>query len=128
MSNYTKTLAALLSGAAGIALMANVASAMPASHALVLKNAVPSAVESVRWRRGWGWGGFAAGVAIGSGLAAPYYYGYGPYYPYYPAPYPYYAPPYGDPDAVGYCAQRYRSYDPRSGTYLGFDGRRHPCP
>lgn len=26
-----------------------------------------------------------------------------------------------------YCAQRYRSYDPASGTYLGFDGIRHPC-
>ena len=25
------------------------------------------------------------------------------------------------------CAQRYRSYDPASGTFLGFDGRRHEC-
>jgi BA14K-like protein len=25
------------------------------------------------------------------------------------------------------CAQRYRSYDPASGTFLGYDGRRHPC-
>jgi hypothetical protein len=24
--------------------------------------------------------------------------------------------------------QRYRSYDPRSGTYMGYDGQRHPCP
>jgi hypothetical protein len=31
-------------------------------------------------------------------------------------------------DAVAYCAQRYRSYDPASGTYLGYDGNRHPCP
>jgi len=31
-------------------------------------------------------------------------------------------------DAVAYCAQRYRSYDPASGTYLGYDGQRHPCP
>jgi hypothetical protein len=30
--------------------------------------------------------------------------------------------------AVGYCMRRFRSYDPRSGTYLGFDGLRHPCP
>jgi hypothetical protein len=29
---------------------------------------------------------------------------------------------------VGYCMRRFRSYDPRSGTYLGFDGLRHPCP
>jgi hypothetical protein len=26
-----------------------------------------------------------------------------------------------------YCAQRYRSYDPVSGTYMGHDGRRHSC-
>ena len=31
-------------------------------------------------------------------------------------------------DAIAYCAQRYRSYDPASGTYLGYDGNRHPCP
>ncbi len=30
--------------------------------------------------------------------------------------------------SVEYCRQRYRSYDPYSGTYLGYDGRRHPCP
>jgi hypothetical protein len=24
--------------------------------------------------------------------------------------------------------QTYRSYDPQSGTYLGYDGVRHPCP
>jgi hypothetical protein len=24
--------------------------------------------------------------------------------------------------------QTYRSYDPQSGTYLGFDGQRRPCP
>jgi hypothetical protein len=28
---------------------------------------------------------------------------------------------------ASYCAQRYRSYDPASGTYLGRDGRRHAC-
>ena len=29
---------------------------------------------------------------------------------------------------VEYCMQRFRSYDPASGTYLGYDGMRHPCP
>jgi hypothetical protein len=29
---------------------------------------------------------------------------------------------------AAYCAQRYRSYDPRSGTYLNNDGNRYPCP
>jgi hypothetical protein len=35
--------------------------------------------------------------------------------------------PAGD-DAVSYCVQRFRSYDPQSGTYMGNDGYRHPCP
>ena len=30
--------------------------------------------------------------------------------------------------AVAYCADRYRSYDPASGTYLGYDGNEHACP
>ena len=67
---------------------------------------------------GWGWGGFAAGAVLGGLLAAPYYYG--------PPPGYYYGPP--EEDAVAYCMQRFKSYDPRSGTYLGYDGYRHPCP
>jgi BA14K-like protein len=31
-------------------------------------------------------------------------------------------------DTVAYCTQTYKSYQPRSGTYLGYDGQRHPCP
>ena len=27
-----------------------------------------------------------------------------------------------------YCARRFRSYDPGTGTYLGYDGERHSCP
>ena len=122
---------------------ANIATAMPINPAL--NDAAPGQIETVRWhggwgrggwgRGGWGWGagGFAAGALLGSALARPYYggYGYYPYYPAYPAP-AYYPPPGyagpGDDDAVGYCMQRFRSYDPRSGTYLGFDGARHPCP
>ena len=57
-------------------------------------------------------------------LAAPYYY---------PAPYYYGNPGYYYEDgaqdgAIDYCMRRFRSYDPRSGTYLGNDGYRHPCP
>jgi hypothetical protein len=153
MSNLRKTLAGLLGCASGIALLANVASATPAMHALAIKTAAPNAVETVRWggwhggwggwhggwHRGWGWGGFAAGAVIGGALAAPYYYGgYYPYGAYYSPPYPYPAagyyggpPGYGGPaggDASAYCAQRYKSYDPGTGTFLGYDGARHPCP
>jgi hypothetical protein len=75
---------------------------------------------------GWGWGlgaGLLGGAIIGSALAAPHYY----YYPnpYYAAP-GYYGPP--SADATAYCMQQFKSYDPRSGTYLGYDGYRHPCP
>jgi hypothetical protein len=82
--------------------------------------------------------GFAAGLAAGSALG----YGYGGYYDpgyyddyayndYYDDGYPGYV---GDSGYVvsgvadpAYCAQRYKSYDPASGTYLGYDGLRHPC-
>ena len=129
---------------------ANVASAMPVADALAIRNAAPTNIETVQWRgrgygrgyygrgyygRGWygpGWGvgaGLLGGAIIGGMLAAPYYYGPGPYYygagPYSAAP-GYVAP--AQEDAVAYCMQRFRSYDPNSGTYLGNDGYRHPCP
>jgi hypothetical protein len=134
--------------AAGIAAVTTTASAMPVADALAIKKAAPAAIESVQWRRGWGWrggggwggaaAGFVAGAVVGSALTAPYYYGYGPR-PYYPQPYyyeppaPVYGPPgpgYGAPvaDAAAYCAQRFKSWDPATGTYLGYDGLRHPCP
>jgi len=31
-------------------------------------------------------------------------------------------------DAISYCMQRYRSYDPQSMTYMGMDGYRRQCP
>ena len=46
------------------------------------------------------------------------------------APAPGYAAPPGASagDPVAYCTQRYRSYNPQTGTYLGTDGQRHHCP
>ena len=75
---------------------------------------------------------FAPGFAFGAGLALGAY-------PYYSDPY-YYDPSYYDPgyygeapataspDAVSYCMQRFRTYDPASGTYIGRGGVRRPCP
>lgn len=69
---------------------------------------------------GAGIAGFAAGAILGGALASqPHYYG-----PRYRA----YYPRRSYNRAVRWCMERYRSYDPRSGTYLGYDGRRHPCP
>ena len=50
--------------------------------------------------------------------------------PGYAPPPPGYAlsPPPVAANSVAACAQRYRSYDPTTQTFLGFDGQRHPCP
>jgi hypothetical protein len=119
--------------------MSNPASAQVAGARMAAPFAAPASdVTQVQWRRrywggprfyrgypyyrrGWGyWGpGFATGLVLGGALAAPYAYGY-PYggYRAYPA----------DDGAVAYCMRRFRSFDPRSMTYLGYDGIRHSCP
>ncbi|WPP04435.1 BA14K family protein [Methylocella tundrae] len=33
----------------------------------------------------------------------------------------------GDPNWLSYCARKYRSFDPSSGTYLAYDGNRYVC-
>jgi len=93
-------------------------------------------------------------AAATSPLWAPGYYDYYPGYAYQPYPYRrygydtygydnyanngYYAPPAvtvapgtvvaQNGDSIAYCQSRFRSYDATTGTYLGFDGQRHPCP
>ena len=76
--------------------------------------------------------GLATGAIIGGALAQPRVYSPGYYDQGYQT---YYDPGYtgtvvqGSPDAdVAYCSRRYRSYDPASGTFLGYDGLRHSCP
>ncbi len=143
--------------AATASWFASPAGAAPLGTALSLQ-AADAGVQTVAWRggggrgfgggwrgggwRGGGWGGAAAGLAagaiLGGAVAAsqPWYgydYDYGPgyySYGYDPGYYGYASPGYGTapPDAVSYCQARFRSYDPASGTYLGFDGLRHPCP
>lgn len=122
-------------------LMPTAAAAAPAGTGLSSVT-VPDMqqVQQVRWRRygggyypryygyrGYGYGGRDAAVAAGvigglavgaaiAGAAAA------------PPPPPAYAPAYGPPgDWLAYCASKYRSFDPASGTYLGYDGLRHPC-
>jgi hypothetical protein len=81
--------------------------------------------------------GLAAGAMLGSALAQPRYY---PYYQqapvyvappppvvYQPAPVYYSAPDPWTPAWYQYCEQRYRSFDGRTGYYLGFDGDYHFC-
>jgi len=60
--------------------------------------------------------GLAAGAAIAGSAAnaapPPGYYG---------------APPAPDPNWIAYCARKYRSFDPSTGTYLAYDGNRYLC-
>jgi hypothetical protein len=82
--------------------------------------------------------GAVAGAVVGGALASSYgYYGGPGYYDQGYTDDQYYddggavavAPgPVGGDDGVAYCMQTYRSYDPASGTYAGYDGLRHPCP
>jgi len=140
---------AALSVAALIGTAAPVAAAPVPSSVATLKSATSPDIVDVRYRgRG---AGIAAGIATGlilGGIIAsqPRYYGprgyyynhyyggppplfYGPqvYYP--PGHYgPLVGPSYGPRgDWLAYCFSRYRSFDPATGTYMGYDGRRHPC-
>jgi hypothetical protein len=135
MTTSSKILTAALMAVAAPWLIAP-ATAAPLSSPLGLQNAVTPSIETVQYRRGWR-DGYRRGGIVGDGLGlagagiglagaivggaivgATHPYGYGPGYAY--------APGYGG--EVGYCQQRFRSYDPALGTYRGFDGRPHPCP
>jgi hypothetical protein len=148
MTISSKIFAVALTGAAA-ALFAGPVAAAPISSPLAVQNAVAPSVDTVQYRRGHyagyrggyrgrGYGGAGLGIAAGAliggailGATQPYgYRGYGPGYGYRPA-YAYepgYVAVAPGGNEVAYCAQRFRSYDPGSGTYLGYDGLRHPCP
>jgi hypothetical protein len=117
--------AALVMGAASISLQPAMAAPLTVDRSLATSAATP---QPVRWRHhgwhhhGWhhhhGWrrgyygpgavvGGLAAGAIIGSAIANSQARA-------------------ANNDA--YCFRRFKSYDPASGTYLGYDGFRHPCP
>ncbi len=124
--------AALLAGSTAL-ITPNPASAAPLARDSGLSSAVTSNVTDVQFRgrgwrggyRGYGYrggyyrrgpgagaiiGGLAAGAIIGGAIASSQ------------------AQAAANSDAVAYCSQRYRSYDPASGTYLNNDGNRYPCP
>lgn len=119
---------ALIAGSLAVATV-------PAAAAPLMVGAQPtvaaSNVEQVQYRhgyghrhyghghyghhRGYGWGpgaaigGLAAGAIIGGAIASSQ------------------AQARAN-DAASYCAQRFRSYDPASGTYLANNGMRRACP
>lgn len=81
--------------------------------------------------------GFAAGAILGGALSGPRYYG-GSYYepdvvyvepaPVYVQPAPvYYALEPWTPEWYSYCESKYRSFNPRTGYFKGYDGQFHLC-
>ena len=75
-----------------------------------------------RWRNRWGWGG-AFALGVGPDYVGPAY-GYG--YDTYDVP-DAYAVAGAEGGHVQYCLSRYRSYDPATDSFIGYDGFRHPC-
>ena len=93
---------------------------------------LPAPAEAGHYHHGgWGWGaglvGFGIGTIVGSALAPREVYVAPPppeavYYG--PAAY---GPPTWTPEWYTYCAQRYRSFNPRTGYFMGYDGLPYFC-
>lgn len=129
----TILLTALMVGATSVSLQPAVAAPLSIDRSLAAPAATLQPVQYWRhhhhgWRRGYygygpgyygyGYGpgavvgGLAAGAIVGSAIAGSAVAG-------------------SQTRAAGddsYCFRRFKSYDPASGTYLGYDGDRHPCP
>ena len=118
-----------------------VGSALVLATCTATVSAAPAAARS--WHHhGWGWGGAVAAGVIGGAIAAATSPFWAPEYDYYSPGYVY-APRYAHPaytygrayayepraeSGVAYCEAHYRSYNPETGTYLGYDGLHHRCP
>ena len=128
-------------GAAAAALLAGSVFTAPASAAPAaavaasqdMSKATSANIEQVRSRRGWhghrhgrGWGWGAGAAAAGLLLTAPLWagaYDDGYYDDGYDGAYAYS----GD-GGYARCSATFRSFDPESGTYMGYDGIRRTCP
>lgn len=134
--------ASALTAGAFVSLLAVAAEAAPiAQPQTAAQMPKQELVQQVQWRRyGYGYGprygygyrrndgaavaagvigGLALGAVIAGAASAPPPVAYAP-----PAAY---GPPPGAGDWYAYCASKYRSFDPASGTFLGYDGIRRPC-
>jgi hypothetical protein len=119
--------AAIALGASAMLAQPAAASPLMAATGAASLSAAVQPVETVQYRRwhggpgyhrhGWHHRGYGTGAAVIGGLAAGAVIGGAIANSQARAN-----------DTVAYCAQRYRSYDPASGTYTGYDGNRHPCP
>jgi hypothetical protein len=106
--------------AAGAMLLMYVFGMVATTGAFVAAGVSPAFAQRGRGRgRGGGWGrGSGVGAAVGIGVGAAIIGG----------AIAASAAEQQRRDAVSFCMQRYRSYDPNSQTYLGRDGMRYSCP
>ena len=118
--------ATLIAATAALALPQSATSAPLMSDTILSRSVSASSdVENVQYyRRGYGYrggyrrgGGGSTAAGIGIGLAAGAIIGGAIA-----------ASQAQAQQNAAYCAQRYRSYDPRTGTYLSTNGNRYPCP
>jgi hypothetical protein len=141
------SLSKLLRASAGLSALAlaafltpSAASAAPAATGLSALGAPDrQLVQEVRWRgrpyhghyhhhRHYGRdaaiaGGILGGLALGAAIAGAAASAPPPPPPAY-APAPGYAAP---ADWIAYCSSKYKSFNPATGLYLGYDGQYHPC-
>jgi len=112
-----------------VTIVTKTAAALVLGVAVTAGGIAASTTDAAAGHRHYHWGGpaaagaigFAAGAIVGGALAQPRYY-------YAPAPRTVYvgARPWSR-RWYEYCSARYRSFDPRTGTFMGHDGRRHFC-
>ena len=121
---YRKTAIASAAALAAIAALAS-----PADAARRHKGARPQAVHSRVVPYGFGTGAMITGPLAGPRVGLPFGHGYdrfdANFYTYTHGYLGNYAAA-SRPDQ--YCARRFRSYDPASGTYLSRNGVRRSCP
>ena len=126
---------ALLGGAAGAIIGGAVGGGRGAAAGAIIGGATGAIIGSQGQARANGYYWYQGGCYLQRGDGS--YIAVSPAYCN-PPPAPVYAPPPPPAgyvpvqppaeDAVAWCMQRYRSYDPRSGTFVGYDGIRRPCP
>ena len=109
--------------ATGALLFTYVFGTVAATGAFVAAGVSPAHAQRGRGRGGWGGrgrgrGGVGVGTAVGIGVGAAIIGG----------AIAASAAEQQRQQAISYCMQRYRSYDPNSMTYLGRDGMRYSCP
>jgi BA14K-like protein len=101
---------------------------LDSANAVIGRPLTPGSVAGVHrrvGRRTARYGYYGAAAAAGAIGAGAYYGGYGHDPHQY---YDYYRGQGSTAESANSCAARFRSYNPATGTYLGYDGLNHPCP